>query len=57
MVGCGEKEVAQAAQHNGHYTTHSLHNLLIRQHYTHPTQPPDQTTECLQSEAPSVLVQ
>ena len=30
-VGCGEDDVAQAAQHNGHYTTHPLHNLLIRQ--------------------------
>ena len=37
-VGCGEKDVAQAAQHNGHYTP--------------PTQPTGQTTECHQLEAP-----
>ena len=43
-VGCREKDVAQVAQHNG-------------QHYTSPTQPSGQTTECLQLEAPSALLQ
>ena len=42
-VGCGERDVEQVAQHN-------------RQHYTPPTKP-GLTTECLQSEAPTALLQ
>lgn len=43
-VGCGEMDVARVVQHK-------------RQHYTPPTQPSGQTTECLQSEAPSAPLQ